>query len=97
MIAFLISERAKDLQLFHMVSFRRDESLLTGFWRKKRKRKKDKCQTKQEQIPESCIATHDFTPADTVWVGVYKNQHNSLMLTPKLHTHESNNQQSIKV
>lgn len=101
MIAFWISERARNLQLFHMVSFRRGERLLTGFWRKKGKPNKqkkpqtDKRQTKQEQIPESCIATHVFTPADTIWVGVYKNQHNSLTLPPSF-THESNNQQSIK-
>ena len=84
MTAFLISERDGDLQLFYFISFRRGEKLLMG-WGGGRG-PKYKCQTKQEQIPESCIATHIFTPADTIWVGVYKNQHNSLMLPPKLHT-----------
>lgn len=81
MIALLISERAKDLQLFRMVSPRRGERLLAGFWRKKPQH--DKCQTKHEQILESCVATHIFTPADTIWVGVYKNQHDSLKASPQ--------------
>lgn len=65
--AFLIPERARNLQLFHMVSFRRGERPLMGFWRLKKKKpkakQKDKCQNKQEQIPRSPNPTQHHTPS----------------------------------
>lgn len=84
--AFLIPEGARNLQLFHMVSFRGGERPLTGVWRLKKKKpkakQKDKCQNKQEQIPESHTAPLVFTPADTRWAGAYRNQHNSSHTSP---------------
>lgn len=81
-VASLSSERARNLQLFHTVSFRRGARLLTAFW--KDKTKKDKCQTKWERIPAFHIATH-ISPANTIWVGIYKNQRSSHASPPASH------------